>query len=171
MTDTICSSDGSNRQKQCRSQKRLDRSKSREISASWHFCPSRSLSTLFRTSQHRSFSRNTLHSNNTRLSTVSSSPDTQTNTPSSFNPSPEKRTATAFYVRLDRKPQVLRYVHRISPLRQAQTNCLPASTRSLGCLLPSHPAYVQPMRWCLHQVFTMFAGRESDLTPDRRRHA
>ena len=92
-------------------------------------------------------------------------------TPFYFNPSPEKRTATAFYVRLDRKPQVLRYVHRISPLRQAQTNCLPASTRSLGCLLPSHPAYVQPMRWCLHQVFTMFAGRESDLTPDRRRHA
>lgn len=30
----------------------------------------------------------------------------------SQNPSPEKRTPTAFYVRLDRKPQVLRYVKR-----------------------------------------------------------
>lgn len=112
----------------------------------------RAASTLFRTSQHRSFLRNTLHSNNTRLSTASSSPDTQTNIPSSFNPSPEKRTATAFYVRLDRKPQVLRYVHRISPLRQAQINCLPAWTRSLGCPLPSLSAYVMVLPPSVHHV-------------------
>jgi hypothetical protein len=86
--------DGSNRHRtQCRSKKHLDKkSKSREISASWRSAP-RAASTLFRTSQHRSFLRNTLHSINTRLSTARSPPDTQTNTSSYFNPFPGKENS------------------------------------------------------------------------------
>jgi hypothetical protein len=67
-------------------------------------------------------------------------------------PSPEKRTATAFYVRLDRKPQVLRYVDRISPLRQAQTDYLPASTRLLGRPSLSLTVYVMVLHLSPHHV-------------------
>ena len=115
--------------KTCRSEKRLDKSTSREISASWRSAPRAASQPSFElhniAASHATLSTQT----NTRLSTAQTPPDTPTNTSSYFNPFPGKRTATAFYVRLDRKPQVLRYVDRISPLRQAQTDLPPRLDR------------------------------------------
>ena len=123
------SSVSSNRQKTCRSEKRLDKSTSREISASWRSAPRAASQPSFElhniAASHATLSTQT----NTRLSTAQTPPDAPTNTSSYFNPFPGKRTATAFYVRLDRKPQVLRYVDRISPLRQAQTDLPPRLDR------------------------------------------
>jgi len=123
------SSVSSNRQKTCRSEKRLDKSTSREISASWRSAPRAASQPSFEL-HNIAASHATLSTQiNTRLSTAQTPPDTPTNTSSYFNPFPGKRTATAFYVRLDRKPQVLRYVDRISPLRQAQTDLPPRLDR------------------------------------------
>jgi hypothetical protein len=145
--------DGSNRHRtQCRSKKHLDKkSKSREISASWRSAP-RAASTLFRTSQHRSFLRNTLHSINTRLSTASSLPDTPNQHTFLLQPFPGKRTATAFYVRLDRKPQVLRYVRPNFPTTSGPDRPLPASTRLLGHPSLSLTAHMMVLPLSLHHV-------------------
>lgn len=97
--------------KRCRSKKGLDRVESREISVSWRSgCPSRS--TLNPLSNFTTSQLLTQHSPLNQQTTVHRELLTRhpTNTPFLLQPFPGKRTATAFYVRLDRKPQVLRYV-------------------------------------------------------------
>lgn len=126
--NVCCSSDDSN--KICRSQRSAStRSTSREISASWRCAP--------RAASQPSFELHNIAASHATLSTQINTRLVHRESPSRhFNQHifllqtfPGKRTATAFYVRLDRKPQVLRYVDRISPLRQAQTDFLPRLDR------------------------------------------